>query len=324
MPVDIVFLGSGGIAGKHMGALSEIDNARVVGCMDINEEAAAEAAARFPGAGAYTDAGEALDDRKPDAAYVCVPPHAHGELEQACIEREIPFFVEKPISNDRPTARKILEGVRQKDLLTGVGYMSRYRSTVEEARQALKKDEPVMARGWWIGGMPGARWWRQKEKSGGQIMEQTTHTFDLACYLFGDVETVFCAGRRGLITDVDGYDVEDASICTLVFESGLVCEISSSCAVECGGSTGLEIFCRNSHLKLSGWDLGLEIQQPGQTCRYQSPEDNIFEVEDQIWIDAVESGNGAAIKSTYRDAYHTQMVTCAANESMESGEMEQP
>ena len=112
MAVDIVFIGTGGIAGKHMDALSEIDNARIVGCMDIDEDAAAEAAARFPGAGAYTDRDEMLDECEPDAAYVCVPPHAHGENELALIGREIPFFVEKPISNDRPTARKILEGVR--------------------------------------------------------------------------------------------------------------------------------------------------------------------------------------------------------------------
>ena len=48
----------------------------------------------------------------------------------------------------------------------------------------------------------------------------------------------------------------------------------------------------------------------------------------EIWTDEgiimVETGNGAAIKSPYGDAYCTQMVTCAANESMESGQPERP
>jgi predicted dehydrogenase len=324
MTVRVGFVGCGGIAAAHMSALEKIADAQVVACMDVDEEKAVRAAARFPGAASYTDVKKMLAQQALDTAFVCVPPHAHGEIELALARRGIPFFIEKPIGNDRQAPKRILAVVRRKRLLTSVGYMSRYRATVERARQHLASDPPVLARGQWIGGMPGVFWWRRKDMSGGQIMEQTTHTFDLARCLFGDVRSVFCVGRRGLVTGVENYDIEDASICTLTFKSGLICEISSSCAVACGGGVALEVFCRNSRLRLFGWDLSLELEKPGEKCTVTSAEPNIFEIEDRIWLEAVTTGDGSKVKSPYEDAYRTQTVTCAANESMSSGRPEKP
>jgi len=322
--VKIGFIGTGGIAGAHMDALANIDIAQVVACTDIDEDRAAAAAARFPGAGAYTKVDKMLKAHKLDTVFICVPPNAHGEIESAVIKAGIPFFMEKPVGIDREIPKKVLAAVKRKKLLTSVGYMSRYRSSVEKARELLAEDEPVLARGGWIGGMPGVFWWRQKKMSGGQMVEQTTHTFDLARYLLGDVKSVYCVGRKGLITGVENYSVEDASICTMVFKSGLICEISSSCAVGCGGGVSLEIFCRNSRLKLGGGGSSLEVEKPGESCTIAGTEKSVFEIEDRIWLDAVQSGDGSKIKSPYEDAVKSQMVTCAANESIESGQPEKP
>lgn len=317
MAVNIAFVGSGNIAGRHMDTLEKIDEATVVGCMDVDEDQAAEAAARFPGAGAYTDLDSMLGEQDIDTAFVCVPPHAHGDIELSLIERGIAFYVEKPIGVDRETPRKILSALEEADTMAGVAYMCRYRETVQEARDLLQENQPVLARGGWIGGMPGVHWWRQKDMSGGQILEQTTHIFDMVRYLFGDVESVYCVGRTGIITDVENYDIEDASICTLTFENGMICELSSSCAVKCGGGVMLEVFGENLRLELSGWNL--EVETPNETRRIPA-QDDPFLTEDRAWLKAVETGDPSLIKSPYRDGFKTQMVTCAANESIESGE----
>ena len=323
MEVKVGLIGTGVIAQRHVGALEKIEAAVITACTDVDEERAAEMAARLPGAGAYGDAARMLDEQELDTVFICVPPHAHGEIEMALIQRGVPFFVEKPISNDRQTPAGILEAVKSKNLMTSVGYMNRYRATVERARQHVAEDPPVLARGAWIGGMPGVPWWRRKAQSGGQIMEQTTHIFDLARYLFGEVETVFCAGRTGLLSDVEDYDIEDASICVMKFQSGMLCELSSSCAVSVGGGVSLEVFCRSSRLKLSGWDLGLEIGKAAEKCQFSSTEE-IFEVEDRAWIEAVETGDSSAIKSPYEDACKSQMLACAANESLALGRPARP
>ncbi|MHC5034654.1 MAG: Gfo/Idh/MocA family protein [Planctomycetota bacterium] len=317
MALDIGFVGTGGIAKAHFDALGKIPEARVVACMDVDADRAAEAAARFAGAGAYTDLAEMLDAHDLGAAYVCVPPHAHGEIELALVERGIPFLVEKPIGIDRETPQRILEALEGKELVTSVAYMMRYRENATRLRDHLGEDEPVVARGGWIGGMPGVHWWRRKDQSGGQIVEQTTHVFDLVRYLFGEVKSVFCAGRTGLITDVEGHSVEDASICTLVFESGLLCELTSSCAVGMG-EVALEVFTRKGRAKLDGTKLDLTLSHGDQTHTYRSVE-NPFLLENQAFVRARVDGDASGIRSPYADAVKTQMVTCAANESMQTG-----
>ena len=179
-----------------------------------------------------------------------------------------------------------------------------------------------MARGAYIGGMPGVAWWRRKDQGGGQVNEQATHIFDLARYLFGEVVSVFCVPRRGLITDVENYTVEDASICTLTFESGLICEITSSCAVSMG-EVSLEVFTRNGRAKLHDWDLKLVMTTGSEKHEYTSTED-IFLCEDRAFLEAVAGGDASQIESDYADAVRTQMVTCAADESMETGQAVAP
>ena len=155
-----------------MQALARIPEARVVACMDVDIDRAAEAAARFAGAGAYADLDEMLDNHELDAVYVCVPPYAHGPIERAVIERGIHLFVEKPLAVDRHTPESVLEALEGKDLITSVGYVLRYRENARRAREFLEGREPVAARGTYVGGVPGAPWWRRKERSGGQIIEQ--------------------------------------------------------------------------------------------------------------------------------------------------------
>ncbi|HID11668.1 MAG TPA: hypothetical protein EYP17_10270 [Candidatus Latescibacteria bacterium] len=78
-------------------------------------------------------------------------------------------------------------------------------------------------------------------KSSGQIVEQTTHIFDLVRYLLGDVKSIYAVANIGLTTDVPNYDVRDASVVSLVFKSGVVANITSSCIVEAGGGVRLDM-----------------------------------------------------------------------------------
>src|SRR3972149_4702459 len=130
MALKIGFVGAGGIARAHFKALEQVDDAQIVACTDVDADRAAEAAAQFAGAGADTDFRAMLDECDLDGAYVCVPPHAHGEVELELIERGVPFLVEKPIGVDRRTPRRILEALEGTGLITSVGYLLRYYENV--------------------------------------------------------------------------------------------------------------------------------------------------------------------------------------------------
>ena len=48
-------------------------------------------------------------------------------------------------------------------------------------------------------------------------------------------------------------------------------------------------------------------------------EDNIFEIEDRAFVQAILTGDHSLVKCTYAQAYHAHQVTMAANASLESG-----
>ena len=101
--------------------------------------------------------------------------------------------------------------------------------------------------------MPQVPWWRRKEMSGGQAVEQTIHVTDMARYLFGDVISVYAAGRTGLMTDVPDYNIEDSSAATLVFENGLAATIFSACFLSGGrGKGGIDIFTKDMNIEYRG------------------------------------------------------------------------
>jgi len=197
--IRLGFVGCGGIMQEHYKHLSAMSGIKMAGHCDIIKERAESAASRF-GGDAFTEFESMYDKVKPQAVYVAVPPYAHcarimdrdtGGMEEGAAERGIHLFIEKPIAINRETAKRIEAAVRKAKIITSVGYCFRYYNTIETARQILNGKPVSLIRGSWNGGMPGVWWWRRMDKSGGQIVEQTTHMFDLMRYLCGEVAEVY-------------------------------------------------------------------------------------------------------------------------------------
>lgn len=218
------------------------------------------------------------------------------------------------------TARDILNGVEQAGLLTAAGYMTRYRRSVKRAREILAGDPPILLHGGWVGGTPGVMWWRIKAQSGGQIIEQTTHTFDLARYLAGEPKLVYAQGTRGFIKDMPQYDVEDASAVTVQFANGAVGTLVSSCASKAGGGVHLTVAASSHYITFTGWEQSVVIRKSALEEERITGETTIFEVEDGAFIEAVKTGNSALVLSPYKDAIRTLAFCLAANKSMETGQ----
>ena len=315
MAVRIGFVGSGGIANHHMQRLATLENAKMVAFSDV-DGGRAQAAAKQYGGAAYTDSKEMLAKEDLDAVFVCVPPFAHTDQELAAVEKGIALFVEKPIATTVEKAEEIGEAIESKGVVNSVGYHFRYMASTDSAKAALGDREVGFATGSWTGGMPGVHWWRVMAESGGQMVEQSTHIFDLARYMLGEVTEVSAMARTGLMTDVSDYDVHDAAVTNLTFESGAVANIVSSCILQVGGKVGLDIYTRDLVLRMGSGRV--EIAEKGRTEIVESENDPYLD-EDRIFLEAVESGDGSKIRSPYHDAIRTLKVTLAANRSIAEG-----
>lgn len=315
----IAFIGTGGIARSHAQGLVKRSDVTFVGAFDTIGERAASFAGEYGGA-PFGGVEEMLDRCKPDAAWVCLPPFAHGDAEMALLERRIPFLVEKPVSNSLDTARAVLDEVERTGTLVAAGYMSRYRRGVSRAKELLAADPAILLHGAWIGGAPGVAWWRVKAQSGGQIVEQTTHTFDLARYLAGEPELVYAQAATGYVKDMPGYDVEDASTVAVRFRSGAVANLMSSCSSRAGGGVHLTIAAMHHYVTFAGWNLDAVIRKSSIEEERIAGEPNVFELEDGAFIEAVKTGKASLVRSPYADAVKTLAFCLAANRSIETGE----
>jgi len=327
--VRLGIIGCGGIVVSHLKGIIRNPDITLEAFCDVNVERARAVAREYSGeeAAVFDKAETMFRETRLDAVYICVPPFAHGaEFEAA--ERGLPFFVEKPVNVNLSQARQIASAVAKKGLLTSVGYMNRYRKGIQRARALLKEDTPILLLGGWIGRTPRVAtaapifsWWVEKAKSGGQFHEQVTHSVDLARFLCGEVAEVHAFPAKGFNKGVaPNYNIEDASVVNLKFANGAIGNLWASCSSNGGGGgISLSIYAGGTTALFTGWEHSLRLLREGMEPEEIPGEQNIFEIEDNAFIDAVRLRDSSRILCPYSDGLKTLEVTLAANESMSTG-----
>ena len=324
------FVGCGGIAQVHMKNFVNNNQAEIVAFCDKNEIAAKKANQQFGSqtSKVFTLAENMFDKIELDAVYFCLPPFEHGS-EYEAIKRNIPFFVEKPINLDLHQAKEIARKVKENQLLTSVGYMNRYRKGVNKARELLKNDTPILVLGGIIDmgicqrASPNSlTWWFRKEKSGGQLYEETSHTIDLARFLCGEVKSVhaYAADEIESLSLPVGSNIEVASVVNLKFANNAVGNIWSMFLADGQGEEiSLTVHTGKIIASFLNWDHSFRLTRNGKIVEEILSEPNIFEIEDSAFIEAILTENRSKIMSSYEDGLKTIKITHAANESMKTG-----
>ncbi|WP_199589433.1 Gfo/Idh/MocA family protein [Blastococcus sp. TF02A-26] len=309
-------VGTGFIAGKHLHALAGFDDVEVVAVADAVPERARQAADRI-GARAHADGLALLDNEDLDAVWLCVPPFAHGALEAAAIDRGVPFFVEKPLATDLAVARTVADRVAASGLATAVGYHWRHLGPVQRAAELLAGEPAQLVTGYWLDKTPGVGWWPHRDNSGSQVIEQTTHIFDLARHLVGDVATVAAAERPA----EDGRgDVPAAASALLRFTSGAVGSISSARVLGWRHRVALNLVAEGLVVELterSLTDHELRVVTADGEDVIRSDEDPIL-AEDREFLDVL-LGRVSQARVPYDEALRTHALACAADRAARDG-----
>jgi len=318
MAVKIGFVGSGGIARAHLRSLENMPQARVVAVCDL-DRSRAESVAEPLGASVHVDYHAMIENEDLDALYVCVPPFAHGEVEVLAAGRGLHLFVEKPVALSVEKARQVASAIKSAAVVSAVGYHWRYQTGTDHAREVLEGRRIAVLLGYWMSRMPGVEWWRVQEKSGGQVVEQTTHVFDLARYFAGEVADVYACAFQGVMAPkTPNYNVDDASTVSLRFRNGTIGNITSCDMLPLSYKAGLTIVAEDMVVELRPKDL--TIIEKGKTVTLEQ-EGSAFDREDETFLKAVEQNDPSLVRSSYEDAVKTLEVTLAANESIDTGKV---
>ncbi|MGY1914275.1 Gfo/Idh/MocA family protein [Blastococcus sp. SYSU DS0973] len=312
----VACVGSGFIAGQHLRALAGLHEVEIVAVADTDPQRAEETATRH-GARAYGDGLALLETEDLDAVWLCVPPFAHGALELAAIDRRLPFFVEKPLAPDLPTAEAIAGRLAGTGITSAVGYHWRHLDLVQRTADLLTEEPAQLVTGYWLDKTPPAPWWSQRACSGGQVVEQTTHIFDLARRLAGEVETVTAVERsRPEMPE----DVPTAAAALLRFTSGVVGSISSTRVLGWRHRVALQVVAGGRVLELS--ERGLTDHELRVTSadgeEVLRSEQNPIATEDREFVDVL-LGRAQQVRVPYEEALRTHALACAADRSAREG-----
>lgn len=316
--VKVGFVGVGGIAAVHLRNIAKNPDAAVVAVCDIAEENARRAGEEY-GATAYTDFDTMLSSEKLDALFICVPPFAHGDMEEKAARLGIHLMVEKPLGLNMNSVEKKLEAIKDAGILCATGYCLRYLDTVAIAKEFLSGKEIAMVRGYYLTSFVKTPWFRQMEKSGGQLVEQATHIVDLMRYLAGDIVSVSADMNLHVLKDIQGMNIPDVSSINMTFATKAVGHLDCS-LTQPDHRMGLEVLGNGFRVEVNGKDV--TIIDGEKTTTYTSKVD-FYEIQDHAFIDAVKTKNKDVILSSYENGLKTLHVTLAANRSNEKGEIVQ-
>ena len=301
-----------GRMGKVRAAAAAEFGANVVCVCDANLALANEVSRSLPECKAIESPAQ-LEWSSLDAVFICTPPSERGPVELAAIEHGVPFLVEKPAGLSAESVSNIAQALAAKPMLTAVGYMNRYRKSVQHVRSWAKQHDVLGMSTDWLVGMYRVPWWSQKNGSGGPVNEQATHLIDLARYLVGEIESVQ-AMAQPVPTQPDL--VGSASI-NLRFVGGQVCSMLYSCLAK-EKMIRLHVYSQSEELALADWDFRLEGDE--STHVEYANRNEIFFIETNAFLKAVETEIRVGILSSFEDALKTQRVVDAIHCAIKSGE----
>jgi predicted dehydrogenase len=298
----IAILGCGWMAGQHAKALASQPDVEVVAVCG-RSLAKAEAfiiALGLSRAQPYADLTTMLDAVAPDALYVVLPPDAHRGQTELAAARGVHVFLEKPIALDAEQARAQAAAVSRAGVISQVGFHMRHGAAVRRLHAMISDGSagrPTLFQGSYHCNALHADWWRDRSRSGGQVLEQAIHLYDLAIHLLGD--PVAAWGQLGNLChqDAEGYTVEDTSIGMLRHANGAMTTIAGSncavpgawtahCTVVCGRVTA--VFTDANHAEFA-------LIQADGTVRHETISDqaDLYAAEAADFLDAIRNGRPA-------------------------------
>ncbi|MDF2440573.1 MAG: hypothetical protein JWN98_1557 [Abditibacteriota bacterium] len=320
-------IGCGGIANAHAKVLQELEQTRLVALCDVAPERAHDFNTRYAGgaAQAYPDYSAMFEGEKLDIVYICLPPFAHrDEVEQAA-QRGVHVFIEKPIALDMQLADRMVQAVQSGGVHSQVGFMMRFGEAVEQVKALIENGEAGTP-GWALGvyrcNALHAPWWRDQSKSGGQIVEQIIHTYDIIRYLLGEPKSAFAVLDNLFHREVEGYTAEDVSAATLQFQSGAVASIAgTNGAIPGKWQASFQLVCKNLTAEFADANhatLYRTDREPVETTQIDGTR-NLMREETLDLLHAIESG--AATRTPMSEGAKTLELVLAVAKSGQSGEV---
>ncbi|GIP12501.1 Gfo/Idh/MocA family oxidoreductase [Paenibacillus macerans] len=287
MTLKVGIIGCGGIAnGKHMPALSNVEEVEMVAFCDIIVERAEAAKEKFgtKDAQVFDDYKKMLAGADLDVIHVCTPNSSHAELSIAAMEAGCHVMCEKPMAKTSEEARSMIEASKRTGKKLTIGYQNRFRTDSRYLHEICKEGglgEIYFGKAHAIRRRAVPTWGvflDEEAQGGGPLIDIGTHALDLTLWMMNNYKPKYVVGKTYHALsqtpnaanawgpwDPEKFTVEDSAFGFVVMENGATIFLESSWALNsldvkeakttlCGTKAGADM---NNGLTINGEDHSL-------------------------------------------------------------------
>ena len=221
MRAGIIGVGKMGLS--HLAILGAHPDVDVVGVCD-SQGMMTSALRSQMGIETFKEAKKLFAATEPDCVMISTPSSAHFEAASLALDRGIHVFVEKPLTLDATSSRKLTALAQARGLANRVGYHYRFVASFREVQRLVhagaigdvhhiegKAFGPVVTRA-----KSGFTWRSKKGEGGGCLHDYASHVIDLMNWIVGPPSEV----RGARLRSVFSKDVEDTVHAIFGYESG--------------------------------------------------------------------------------------------------------
>jgi len=328
-------LGSGYWSQVQLAAWRELEGARCVAVYNRTRSKAEALAERFNVPAVYDDPEELLLTESVDFVDIITGVQAHNWLTRLAAHHGVHVICQKPMAPDLPTAEGMVAACREagvrllihenwrwqtpirelKALLGSVGTGRTFRARIDYCSSfPVFENQPLL-----------------KDMDQFILMDMGTHILDVARFLFGEAERVWCETQR-VQEDIRGEDVATVAM-TMAGGATVVCTMSYASLLEREAfpQTGILVECERGSLELATdyWIRGTTAE--GTLSRRCPPPrydwaDPAYDVVQSSIVPCHENllaalrGEGAA-ETTGEDNIQSLRLVFAAYESARTGQV---
>jgi len=221
--LKVAVIGMGKMGILHTGILNSISDVEVKVLVDNQDAILSFIKAGLPSVSTYKDYEYAFRHEDIDLVYITTPNSLHTKIALACVERGIPFFVEKPLGISVDDCLPLMELLERKRVTNMIGYSKRYVDTFRKGKELIDNGyigNPIYFKSsMYVSQLfsRGKGWRYKKESSGGGVLNTlATHLVDLLLWYFGNPITMVGNTRSQYSKDVD-----DFVHAYMIFENGI-------------------------------------------------------------------------------------------------------
>ena len=278
--INFAIIGCGRISSKHLEAIRDTENAKLVAVCDNKEELAKKVSEQY-NCDCYTDYKEMLKREDIDIVNVCTPNGMHPLFVTEVANAKKHVLCEKPMALNLEEADKMIKSCKDNHVKLFVVKQNRYNPPIMKMREALDNGRF----GKLLIGNVTVRWSRPQEyydenewhgtknMDGGMLFTQASHHIDMLQWFMGPVQSV----RAMQDTFTHKIETEDTAVAILRFKSGALGVIeATTCTFPKNMEGSITLLGEKGTVKIGG--MAMNKIDHWEFADYQNEDSTVKEV----------------------------------------------